>query len=330
MKARKNMFGILVGTYLALLGVIFSVNWGFALDYPTKPIEVIVPYAPGGGADLAARIFVSKLPEFIGQPVVVVNKPGGGSVLGALYVAKAKPDGYTLLAPSQSSVILSPITKGDIGYKPDDFEPICNFDDTPDVLTVKSDAPWKTLNDFIAEAKRSPGKLTFSSSGTFTTTHIPVELLASKAGIKLTHIPSSGSGPAAIALLGGHVQMCSSTLPSQLPHIRAGSIRPLAVTTLRRIKELPDTPTLIELGYNIKMIVWHGLFAPKGTSKQIIDKVYSSVKTMYDRNKQEIDSKLEKMGSAPNVIGPKEFADLLKEEYDASLAVYKLLGKTDK
>lgn len=327
---RKRIGCILFSMLAVSLWVMGSLNFGWAADYPTKPIQVVVPYAPGGGADLVTRIYVEKLKEFIGQPVVVVNKPGGGAVLGAAIVAKAKPDGYTLLGCSQSSVVLSPITKSDIEYKMDDFEPICCFDGTPDIFSVQKEAPWKTLNDIVAEAKISPGKLTYSSSGTFTTTHIPVEVFSSLAGIKMTHIPAAGSGPAVTALLGGHVQMCSSTLPSQLPQILAGSIRALAVTTGKRIPELPDTPTLMELGYNIKMVVWHGLFAPKGTPKEIVDKVYNSVKAMYDHNKESINGNLKKLGSTPNLLSPKDFPNLIKEEYDFSLKAYKMIGATAK
>ena len=327
MERTKRVSNVLWVMLFVVFSLMIPLDICLAANYPTKPIQVIVPYAPGGGADLVVRIFVDKLKDYIGQPVVVVNKPGGGAVLGAAFVAKAKPDGYTLLGCSQSSITLSPIIKKDeIDYKTEDFEPICSFDGTPVIFSVKKDAPWKTLSEFVVEAKKSPNKLTYSSSGTFTTTHIPVEVFAATAGIKMTHIPAAGSGPAVTALLGGHVQMCSSTLPSQLPQLLAGSIRALAQTDAKRIKELPETRTLIELGYNVKMIVWHGLLAPKGTPKEIVEKIYDSVKKMYESNKDALDNNMKKIGSTPSLVGLKEFERMIKEEYDAELEAYKMLG----
>ncbi len=331
MERTKGVLNILWVIVFVISSLMIPLDIGFPADYPTKPIQVVVPYAPGGGADLVVRIFVDKLKDYIGQPVVVVNKPGGGAVLGAAFVAKAKPDGYTLLGCSQSSITLSPIIKkSEIDYKTEDFEPICSFDGTPVIFSVKKDAPWKTLSEFVAEAKKSPNKLTFSSSGTFTTTHIPVEVFAAKAGIKLTHIPAAGSGPAVTALLGGHVQMCSSTLPSQLPQLLAGSIRALAQSDEKRIKELPETPTLIELGYNVKMIVWHGLLAPKGTPKDIVEKIYASIRKMYESNKDTLDGSIRKIGSNTSIVGLRDFERMIKEEYDAEEEAYKMLGATTK
>src|SRR5437588_2279954 len=215
--------------------------------YPSKPITLIVPFPPGGVADIVGRPFADALSRELKTPVVIENKPGAGGGIGMGYVAKAKPDGYTLLL-ALSSISILPEADKVIGRSPlyqlDQLVPIARLTADPTVLAVRADSPWKTLQEFVADARRRPGAITYGSSGNYGTMHMPMEMFADVAGIKLLHVPYTGGGPAVVALLGGNVDAISSGPSTVIQHVKAGKLRVLASCGDKRLASLPDIPTL--------------------------------------------------------------------------------------
>ncbi len=242
--------------------------------YPTRPIQVIVPFPPGGVADLVGRPFATALEKILKQPVVIVNKVGAGGAVGMQAAAVSKPDGYTLMV-ALSSISMLPEVDALFGrpstYKLNDFAPIALLSADPTVLDVRKDAPWKTLADLVADAKKRPGEIKYSSSGVYGTLHIAVEMFAHAAGIKLRHIPTGGGGPAMTSLLGGHVDFTASGPNVAIPHLKGGAIRVLANWGGKRLDSLPDVPTFKELGYkDVEFLIWSGFFAPAATPPAVI------------------------------------------------------------
>jgi tripartite-type tricarboxylate transporter receptor subunit TctC len=245
-----------------------------AEPYPTHPIQVIVPFPPGGVADLVARPFAAALEKELKQPVVIVNKTGAGGAVGMQAAAVAKPDGYNLMV-ALSSISVMPEVDVLFGrpstYKLKDFAPIALLSADPTVLVVKNDAPWKTVADFVADAKKRPNEIKYASSGVYGTMHVAMEMLAHSAGIKLRHIPTGGGGPALNALLGGHVDAISGGPNVSIPHIKAGTLRVLGNWGAKRLSVLPDVPTLKELGYkDVEFYIWSGFFAPAATPAPVL------------------------------------------------------------
>lgn len=242
--------------------------------FPTRPIQVIVPFPPGGVADLVGRPFAAALEKELKQPVVIVNKTGAGGAVGMQAAAVAKPDGYNLMV-ALSSISVMPEVDALFGrpstYKLKDFAPIALLSADPTVLVIKADAPWKTVADFVADAKKRPNEIKYASSGVYGTMHVAMEMFAHSAGIKLRHIPTGGGGPALNALLGGHVDCISGGPNVSIPHIKAGTLRVLAGWGAKRIPALPDLPTLKELGYkDVEFYIWSGFFAPAATPPAVI------------------------------------------------------------
>jgi tripartite-type tricarboxylate transporter receptor subunit TctC len=247
--------------------------------YPSKPIALIVPFPPGGVADIVARPFADALSRELKSPVVIENKPGAGGGIGMGLVAKAKPDGYTLLL-ALSSISIIPEADKVIGrapmYQLDQFIPIARLTADPTVLAVRADSRWKTLAEFVADARAHPGAITYGSSGNYGTMHMPMEMFAQSAGIKLLHVPFTGGGPAVVALLGGTVDALSTGPSTVLPHVKAGKLRILASWGDRRLAALPDTATLKESGFDAVFFQWSALFAPAGTPEPIVAKLRES------------------------------------------------------
>ena len=192
---------------ISLLFVAGKAGWTLALDYPTRTISMVVPFSPGGGADLGSRVVAEKISSILGKPIISEYKPGAGGGLGAALVAKAKPDGYTFVVGSQTTLLINPMTKKDLGYKFDDFIQVSGYSMIPISINAKSGGPWKTLAEFIADAKKNPEKYRYGTYGALSQAHFAMELLSRKAGIKLIHIPFPGSPQANAALLGGHVEL---------------------------------------------------------------------------------------------------------------------------
>ncbi len=244
--------------------------------YPSKPITLVVPFPPGGVADIVARPVADAMGRYLNAPVVIENKAGAGGGIGMGYVAKAKPDGYTLLLALSSISILpeaDKVTGRAPMYQFNQFVPIARFTADPTVLVVRAESPWKTLADFVADAKKRPGAITYGSSGNYGTMHVPMEMFSAIAGIKLLHVPYTGAGPAVVGLLGGNVDALSTGPSTVIQHVKAGKLRVLASWGDKRLASLPDVPTLTEAGYAVVFTQWTGLFAPAGTPEAAIAKL---------------------------------------------------------
>jgi tripartite-type tricarboxylate transporter receptor subunit TctC len=242
-------------------------------SYPAHPVTLVVPFPPGGVADIVGRPFADALSRELRTPVVIENKPGAGGGIGMGMVAKAKPDGYTLLL-ALSSISILPEADKVLGraplYRLDQFAPIARLTADPTVLAVRADSRWNTLQEFIDDARKRPGAITYGSSGNYGTMHMPMEMLAHAADIKLLHVPFTGGGPAVVALLGGQVDALSTGPSTVLQHVKAGKVRVLASWGDHRLASLPDVRTLSESGYDAVFFQWSGLFAPAGTPAPII------------------------------------------------------------
>jgi tripartite-type tricarboxylate transporter receptor subunit TctC len=241
--------------------------------YPSKPITLIVPFPPGGVADIVGRPFAEALSRELKTPVIIENKPGAGGGIGMGIVAKAKPDGYTLLL-ALSSISILPEADKVLGraplYQLDQFTPIARLTADPTVLAVRADSPWKTLQDFVADARTRPGAITYGSSGNYGTMHMPMEMFAHSANVKLLHVPFTGGGPAVVALLGGQVDALSTGPSTVLQHVKAGKVRVLASWGDQRLASLPEVRTLSESGFDAVFFQWSALFAPAGTPDAIV------------------------------------------------------------
>ena len=249
--------------------------------FPTKPITMIVPFPPGGLADLVARPVAEAMARDLGQPVVIENKGGAGGGIGMGLAAKAPPDGYTILmALSSFSVIPEADTL--LGRAPmysfSALRPIARFTADPTVLAVRADAPWKTAKDFVEDAKKRPGAINYGSSGNYGTMHVPMEILAQNAGIKLTHVPFTGAAPAIVALLGGQIDAVSTGPATVLQHVKGGKLRVLAHWGNGKLESLPDVPSLKAAGYNAEYAQWSGLFIPAGTPEAVAQRLRAAAR----------------------------------------------------
>ncbi|MEQ1775010.1 MAG: tripartite tricarboxylate transporter substrate binding protein [Burkholderiales bacterium] len=243
-----------------------------AQPYPNRPIRAVVPLAPGGGTDTVGRLVFAKLGELLGQQIVVDNRGGGGGVIGTDLVAKATADGYTLLMGSITTNAVNPVLYKKLPYDHiRDFAPISMVGTVPNVLVVHASVPAKSVKEFIAYAKANPGKISYGSAGIGSAPHLSMELIKSMGGINMVHIPYKGSGPALADVLGGQLQALCSSLAGLLPHIKAGRVRALGVTTTTRNPQLPDVPTIAEAGIpGYEVVIWYALFAPARTPPAIL------------------------------------------------------------
>lgn len=246
--------------------------------FPDKPLRVVVPFAPGGGTDAIARTLGQGMAVALGQPVLIDNKPGAGTLIGSEFVAKSPPDGYTLVMSTFAHAV-NPSMQAKMPFDTDKaFAPVAFVGVSPNVLVVRADAPWKTLADLAAAAKASPGKLTFASMGNGTSAHLSGELFKSLDKLDLTHVPYRGSGPALTDLLGGQVNMMFATASSAQPFITSGKLRALAVTTARRSPAFPDVPTMAEAGVkNLEVTSWQAVVAPKGLPAAVREKAHRAI-----------------------------------------------------
>jgi tripartite-type tricarboxylate transporter receptor subunit TctC len=244
--------------------------------FPSRPITIVVPFPPGGVADLTARPVAAAMEKIIKQPVVVVNKTGAAGAVGMSFVANSKPDGYNLLMALSSISIIPEADKlfdRQPAYTMDQLVPLALISADPTILVVGADHPWKSVKDFVADAKKRPGEISYSSSGVYGTLHMAMELLSHAAGIKLKHVPYGGAGPALTAVLGGHQDALASGPAVVIPHIKGGKLRPLAGWGAKRVASLPDVATFKELGYDAEFYIWAGMFAPRGTPEPLLQKL---------------------------------------------------------
>jgi len=284
-------------------------------SYPNKPIRLIVGFAPGGGADSAARIMGPKLGEKIGQPIVIENRPGAGGNLASEQLLKAEPDGYTLMLTTVGSMAINPHMPNGTSFNPlTDFSLISQGVTFSNILVVKADSPIKNLSDFVAAGKTKDGFVTFGSSGNGSTGHLAGELLKARSGMKGEHINYKGGGPAMTDLLGGNITAIFASTPTAVPLIEGGKIRPLAVTSLKRLPGLPNVPTIAEQGYpGYQALNWYAFIAPPKMSPELVAKINGAVvATLRDPDTAE---RLRRVDLEPSPSTPQELANTVKSEY---------------
>lgn len=296
-----------------LFGLALVCGQGGAQTFPTKPVRIIVPYAAGGITDIATRIVAIKMGESMGQPVIVDNRPGASGVIGSDLVAKALPDGYTLLATSTTHTVISTLIPK-LPFDPvTDFVPIAVIASSTSALVVNSRSPFKTVSDLVAYAKANPGKLSFASGGNGALAHLTSERFKREAVIDIVHIPYKGGGPASADLMGGHVSLFFDVLTTSLPNIKAGNFRALAVSSSERSPLLPGTPTMIESGFpGFTASAWVGLLAPAGTPRAIIDKINAELLKALQTS--EVKEGLSNLATVPGGGGPEQFQAFLTSE----------------
>jgi len=284
---------VLIGTLAAL------VSWPVgAQNYPAKPVRMIIPFSAGGAADVPGRIIMQKLGEALRQQIVVENRPGAGSTIGADVAAKSAPDGYTIFMISNTHFVSAALHKKLAYDSLHDFTPVTQITSAPNVLVVHPSLPVKSVKELIALAKARPGQIDYASSGNGSTQHLTGALFASMAGINMTHIPYRGSGPVTSDLLGGQVMVAFPGIAGMLPHIRAGKLRALGVTGVKRSPELPDVPTVAEAGVKgYEMVAWFGVAAPKGLSRNIQMKLHGDLLRVLKT--PEMSRSLQKVGQEP-------------------------------
>jgi len=305
---KRNAVGALLAIALQFAGAAHS-----AQGYPERPVRMIVPYSAGGATDIVMRIVAQRLPEFLGQQVVVDNRPGAGGLIGTDTVAKSSPDGYTLLATSTPHVILPHLHKKIPFDALQDFAPIMQFGDQPYALTVHPSLGVSSVKELIALAQKQPGDINYASSGNGGAQHMFAALFVSMAKIDMVHIPYKGSGPARADLLGGQVKVGCLGIASVLANHKAGQVRILAVTSARRSQEVPDIPSISETLKGYDASLWQGLAVPRGTPRAVIERIQRDMVKLLQM--PELKVAFERAGTDIVLTDSKAFGELLKEDY---------------
>lgn len=297
-----------------LAALLFSVVMlpAFAQPYPSKPVRIIVPFAPGGGSDFIARFMAQKLTATLGTQVIVENKPGAGGVIGIEQGIKSPADGYTLVLIASSYTVNPSVYK--LNFDPvADITPIVQMSQGPLLVVVNPSVPAKTAKDLIAMAKAKPGEINFASPGQGSVIHMATEYFDSMAKIKMNHIPYKGTGPALTDTIGGQTQVLFSSTATALPHVKSGKLKAIGVTTAKRIPALPDVPTVMESGLpGYEVVLWHGLIGPKDLPKAVVDKIGGEVNKLLKQ--PETAAQLEGDGVAPAGGTAAQFAAQIKKE----------------
>ncbi len=296
----------------AALALLFATA-ASAETYPSRPIKIIVPTPAGGPVDVMARLLASALPGALGQNVVVENKPGAGNTIGSKLAASADPDGYTLMVSAASGLIMSPMIIKNAGYDATSFAPVALVAETPQVLVVNPQLPFKTVAELVAYAKANPGKLNYSTGGIGTLPHLNAELFKRESGANIVHVPYKGGGPSLTGVVAGDVQMTFDTLATSLQLIHAGKLRALAVVGPRRAAELPDVPAMPEIGYPaLTSGAWTALLAPKDTPPEIVARLNAAVNAAL--KSQAMENALAKLGAEPRGGTPQQLAAHMTRE----------------
>jgi tripartite-type tricarboxylate transporter receptor subunit TctC len=325
-----------LGTSIALLGFL-SLHLGLAFNaqaqtapFPNKSITMIVPFPPGGLADIVARPVAEAMSRELGQPVVIENKAGAGGGIGMGVAARARPDGYTVLM-ALSSLTVIPEADTLLGRSPmfmlNELRPIARYTADPTVLAVRADSPWKTVKDFVEDARKRPGAINYGSSGNYGTMHVPMEILAQTAGIKMTHIPFTGAGPAVVAMLGGQIDALSTGPATVLQHVKAGKIRVLGHWGNGALASMPDVSSLKDLGFNAEYAQWSGLFIPSGTPEPIAQRLRAAAKAAaQDSKARDI---IQNTGSPVQYLDSPEFEKYVQADARRMTDVVKKIGKVE-
>ena len=306
------------------LAVMVAAAPAFAQSYPTKQVRIIAPFAPGGGTDFIARIAAQKLAEGLGQQFIVDNRPGAGGALGAEIGAKAPPDGYTFTLIAGSYAVNPAIYK--LPFDPvNDITPVMQISQGPLLIASHPSLPAKTVKDLIALGKAKPGNLLYASSGQGSIVHLATEHFAEMAGIKMTHIPYKGTGPAIIDTISGQTQLLWGSIAPVTPHVKAGKLKPIAVTTMKRVEAFKDVPTVNESGLKgYDVVLWHGLIAPKNLPRPILDRVNGELNKIV-KNK-DMQDKLAGDGVSSAGGTPEQFGALIKKDIDTWRKVVQKAG----
>jgi tripartite-type tricarboxylate transporter receptor subunit TctC len=321
---------------VCFLSAVFALFLGLAAKssaqekYPNRPITVVAPFPPGGVADLMARPVAAAMEKVLKNPVVVVNKTGAAGAVGMSYVANSKPDGYTLLMALSSISIIPEADKlfdRKPAYTMDQLIPIALISADPTIFVVNASRPWKNVKEFVEDAKKRPGEISYSSSGVYGTLHMAMEMLSHAAGISLKHVPYAGAGPALTAILGGHVDTLASGPAVVIPHIKGGKLRPLAGWGDKRVAALPDVPTFKELGYDIEFYIWAGLFAPRGTPAPVMKTIRESVKQAVST--ADFQSAMEKLQTPIAYLDAPEFQKFWDKDAKMLADAIKRIGKIE-
>ena len=294
-----------------------------AQTYPSKPIRLVVGFAPGGNTDTVARVVGQKLSERLGQQVIIENKAGAGGTIATGEVARAEPDGYTLTMGTTTTHAIAPAAYSQLTYNPStDFEPLALVATAPYMLVVHTDFPARDLKEFVELVKSKPGKFNYGSAGQATTTHLVMATFATRAGLDVVHVPYKGNGPATAAVLGNQVEILFGGLPPLLPHVAAGKLRALAISSAKRSPSAPDVPSVAEAGYpGFDMALWLGFFAPKGTPAAIVRRLETEL--LQIAQSAEMKDMMQKQGLEPNAGSAADLAKLVKSEIETFKAVFK-------
>ena len=321
----RNRTGIgSLAIFIGLVALALGPQLVQAQEYPTKPVTLVIPFGAGGSHDLTARTVTSVAADYLGQPMLVQLKPGGGGAIAADFVAKAAADGYTLLFGGSGPNTTLPAIEGR-SKGPDDFVAVCRVNYSPAVIIARADAPYKTFKEMLAWAKANPGKLVFGNTGPWGAGDLSWKMIVKETGIDTKNVPHDGGGPALVALLGGHVDVSGLFSAQTLPHIQAGKLRPLAVTDIQRDPAMKNVPTCKEEGVNIFYVMWRGTLAPKGTPRAVVDKLAVAFKKMTED--KSVVPMVKKLGDEINYLGPDEFAKFWREEYETQRELGKMFKK---
>jgi len=294
--------------------------------YPSKPIKLIVPFVPGGSTDVVARLLGAELKNELGQSVIVENKPGAGGNIGGDVVAKAAPDGYTLLLAAAGPTVINPSLYSKMPFDPmTQLAPVTMLVREHNLMVINSSIPAKTLQEFIAYAKSRPNEINFGSPGNGSPAQLAGELLNQKTGLKMAHVAYKGSGAAVVDLMAGHISMMIDNMPALLPHIQSGKIRALAVPSERRAAAMPDVPTFKEAGMSDFVITaWKGVMVPAGTPPDVVAKLQTSIAKIM--NKADMKKRMIEMGAEPAINTPEQFGTIIKNETAWWAALVKSTG----
>ena len=307
------------------LAVSLAVPAAHAQDYPSKPVKIIVPFAPGGSADVFGRFLAQKLQESLGQSFVVENRPGAGSVIGTDAVAKSAPDGYTLLVMSNTHTVNESLIPSKPFVLMRDFLPVAPINASDLVLVTKGGLPYNTLGELINAAKAKPGSMSYASSGPGTPYHMAGELFKALAGISLVHIPYKGSSGARTDVLGGQLEMMFDAIPTMSEHIKSGKVKALATTGLKRSAILPDVPTMAEAGVpKYEATIWLGVMAPKGTPAAVVNKLNAEIGKI--TGNAEVRKAWAAQGTAAMTMGVDEFRRYMDEDIAKWAQIVKISG----
>jgi len=317
----------MLGATASALGNAALPTWAQTARYPSRPIMLVVPFAPGGAVDVSGRAIADRLGKLLGQPIVVDNRGGAGGAIGSTYVAKAPPDGHTLIVTSQTTHVVNPAVTPTLSYNAEtDFAPITLIDRLANVLLVNAELPVKTFDEFVAWVRANPGKWNYASSGNGSVAHLSVEVLKAKLGLAITHVPYRGAGPALSDLLSGMVQVTWNNLTSNLAYIANGKLRALAVAAPQRVAQLPSVPTFDELKLpELNLTSWTGLAAPARTPDAIVAQLYEGMRAVLADPATKL--AWEARGAMlPEAITPAHY----RQEISQRIQFYKNLVKTHK